>query len=44
MVNYWCRGFIGSNLCEKLIECDQDIIGIDNLSSGKIENIEELKI
>ena len=35
-------GFIGSNIVEKLLDCDQDIVGIDNLSSGKIKNIEYL--
>ncbi len=32
-------GFIGSNLLEELLNLNQDIIGIDNLSSGKQENI-----
>ena len=32
-------GFIGSNLLEILIENNQNVIGIDNLSTGKISNI-----
>jgi UDP-N-acetylglucosamine 4-epimerase len=33
-------GFIGSNLCEKLLELDNIVICLDNFSTGKIENIE----
>lgn len=36
-------GFIGSNLLEKLLLLDQDVIGLDNLSSGYYENLEEVK-
>lgn len=32
-------GFIGSHLADKLIEEGYEVIGIDNLSSGKLENI-----
>lgn len=32
-------GFIGSSLAKKLIALGNDIVGVDNLSSGKIENI-----
>jgi len=35
-------GFIGSNLCEKLVELDNDVICLDNFSTGKIENIDTL--
>lgn len=35
-------GFIGSNLCEKLVELDNYVICLDNFSTGKIENIEPL--
>lgn len=34
-------GFIGSRLCEALIELDQEVIGIDNLYCGYINNISE---
>lgn len=33
-------GFIGSNLCEKLLELGNKIICLDNFSTGKRENIE----
>lgn len=32
-------GFIGSNLLEELINLNQDIVGIDNFSTGKKENV-----
>jgi hypothetical protein len=32
-------GFIGSNLCEALLELDYSIVCFDNFSTGKIENI-----
>lgn len=35
-------GFIGSNLCEVLLERDNQVICIDNLSNGKRENINEM--
>ncbi|HEY3371205.1 MAG TPA: SDR family oxidoreductase, partial [Prolixibacteraceae bacterium] len=35
-------GFIGSNLCEKLVELDNYVVCLDNFSTGKIENIEVL--
>ena len=35
-------GFIGSNLCEKLLNDGNKIICIDNLITGNIENIEHL--
>jgi UDP-N-acetylglucosamine 4-epimerase len=34
-------GFIGSNLVEALLGLDQNVIGLDNLSTGKRENIDE---
>lgn len=33
-------GFIGSNLCEKLLELNNSVICLDNFSTGKLENIE----
>lgn len=37
-------GFIGSNMCNVLTSSSSnEIIGIDDLSSGKLENIEEIK-
>jgi UDP-N-acetylglucosamine/UDP-N-acetylgalactosamine 4-epimerase len=35
-------GFIGSNLCEDLLHHDNEIICLDNFSTGRIENIREL--
>lgn len=36
-------GFLGSHLCDKLIELDHQVICIDNLSTGDAKNIEHLK-
>jgi UDP-N-acetylglucosamine 4-epimerase len=33
-------GFIGSNLCEKLLESGNTVVCLDNFSTGKRENIE----
>ena len=38
-----CAGFIGSHLCERLLEDGHTVTGYDNFSSGKMEWIEELK-
>ncbi|MBO0454018.1 SDR family oxidoreductase [Candidatus Enterococcus murrayae] len=35
-------GFIGSNLCERLVESGASVHCLDDLSTGKIENIEHL--
>ena len=35
-------GFIGSNLCDYFIERKNTIICLDNLSTGKLSNIEHL--
>ena len=34
-------GFIGSNLCEKLLELGNKVVCLDNFSTGKRENIEK---
>lgn len=36
-------GFIGSNLVEKLLQLDQDVVGIDNLATGHERNLDEIK-
>lgn len=36
-------GFLGSHLCEKLLELENEVICIDNLITGSEENIEHLK-
>lgn len=33
-------GFIGSNLVTRLLDEDEEVIGVDNLSSGVLENID----
>ncbi|NTW34415.1 MAG: SDR family NAD(P)-dependent oxidoreductase, partial [Bacteroidetes bacterium] len=35
-------GFIGSNLCEDLLKYDNEVICIDNFSTGRIENLNEI--
>lgn len=35
-------GFIGSNICEVLVKAGYTVRGLDNLSTGHIENLEEL--
>jgi UDP-glucose 4-epimerase len=35
-------GFIGSHLCERLLDQGHRVVAIDNLSTGKIENIQHL--
>ena len=35
-------GFIGSNLCEALLKLSNEVVCLDNFSTGKIENIEHL--
>jgi UDP-glucose 4-epimerase len=36
-------GFIGSNLARKLVGQDADVVILDNFSTGKVENLEDLK-
>lgn len=38
-----CAGFIGSHLCDRLISDGWDVIGLDDLSAGSMENIAHLK-
>ncbi len=35
-------GFIGSNLVEGLLSLDQDVVGVDNFSTGHRENLEKV--
>ena len=37
-------GFIGCHLVEKLITLGHEVIVIDNLSTGRIENLETISI
>ncbi len=36
-------GFIGSNLLEHLLSLDQQVIGLDNFSTGKKSNLDEVR-
>jgi UDP-N-acetylglucosamine/UDP-N-acetylgalactosamine 4-epimerase len=36
-------GFIGSNLLEKLLLLDQNVVGLDNFSTGHRRNLDEVK-
>lgn len=36
-------GFIGSNLLEELLKLDQQVVGLDNFSTGKESNLAEVK-
>jgi len=36
-------GFIGSNLLEALLKLEQRVVGLDNLSTGKKKNLEEVR-
>ena len=36
-------GFIGSNLLETLLKLDQNVIGLDNFSTGFQSNLDEVK-
>lgn len=36
-------GFIGSNILERLLVLNQKVVGIDNLSTGNLKNLESVK-
>lgn len=36
-------GFIGSNLLEELLRLDQQVVGLDNFSTGKRENLRDVQ-
>ena len=36
-------GFIGSNLLEALLKLDQDVIGLDNFSTGSKNNLQNIE-
>ncbi|MBN3038406.1 MAG: GDP-mannose 4,6-dehydratase, partial [Candidatus Omnitrophica bacterium] len=36
-------GFIGSHLCEKLLKKGNTVTALDNLSTGRYENVSHLK-
>lgn len=35
-------GFIGSHLCDRLVAAGHDVIGVDNLSTGRVGNLDSL--
>lgn len=35
-------GFLGSNLCRKLLELGHNVTALDNLSTGRLDNIQDL--
>lgn len=36
-------GFIGSNLLERLLATDQQVVGLDNFATGQLSNLEDVK-
>ncbi len=38
-----CAGFIGSNLVETLLDLNQDVVGLDNFSTGYPHNLDEVR-
>lgn len=38
-----CAGFIGSNLIETLLKLNQNVVGLDNFSTGYQHNLDEVK-
>ena len=38
-----CCGFLGSNMCEFLVKKDYNVVGVDNLLTGRIDNIRNLR-
>jgi len=36
-------GFIGSNLLELLLQCDQQVVGLDNFSTGHRRNLDDVQ-
>jgi UDP-glucose 4-epimerase len=38
-----CAGFLGSNLVARLLESGHHVVGIDNLSMGRLDNIAEFR-
>jgi UDP-glucuronate decarboxylase len=38
-----CAGFIGYHLCERLLNEGQEVVGVDDLSTGQRANVEDLQ-
>ena len=35
-------GFIGSNICKRLVKEGNEVVAVDNLSNGSMDNLKEL--
>ena len=38
-----CAGFIGYHLCERLLNDGHEVVGVDDLSTGQLANVNDLK-
>ncbi|MEX0734133.1 MAG: NAD-dependent epimerase/dehydratase family protein [Steroidobacteraceae bacterium] len=38
-----CAGFLGSNLVGRMLEANHQVVGIDNLSMGSLDNLEDYR-
>ncbi len=38
-----CAGFLGSNLVGRMLEAGHEVVGVDNLSMGKLDNLAEFR-
>jgi len=38
-----CAGFIGYHLCDRLLKEGHEVIGVDDLSTGQLANVDDLK-
>ena len=38
-----CAGFIGSSLLDRLLKLNHEVIGLDNLSTGRVEFLKNAK-
>ncbi len=38
-----CAGFIGYHLCERLLDDGHEVVGVDDLSTGQLTNVNDLK-
>jgi nucleoside-diphosphate-sugar epimerase len=39
-----CAGFIGFHLCERLLDDGHEVVGVDDLSTGQLINVDDLKV
>ena len=38
-----CAGFLGSNLVGRMLQAGHEVVGVDNLSMGRADNLEEYR-